>query len=478
MFEKIRATLRGKKRATRFSRLASVLYAACAMLFVVPLVLPPAQPSASESVRATAAPDSAALAALSTAAADNAAPAAPAASSPASLHVLPQAAADVASDTTVTTEQWAAVAAVEPAEHGQAAATATGAAGMRAASASSKKALPAPANVRAERYGNAFLVTWDPVRDARVTGYNLYRGYCRWPFLFLCRRVNTSPITCCSFLDVTVSDFCRPQYYWVTAVAGACMESAPGGPACIDPRVPDTSPPLPPWGLQAAVPGKGVSLTWSGYNVEPDFSGYNLYRVEGGGAVRLNDNPLRDFFLYFPDGAPGETYEVRSVDSSGNESAGARAEAFLLAEEVLEFVDPACNNDPRVTYEGFWKAEGYPWAHGGQIVVSAVETGVAGSGERVAVRVVFEGRSVELYCALYWQCGWCEVFLDGVSQGRLNLSIDSDYPEPQYLLYAVYSLRPGRHVLEVVNLGIPGPELPEPDVFPYGIVNVDYLVIR
>jgi hypothetical protein len=31
----------------------------------------------------------------------------------------------------------------------------------------------------------------------------------------------------------------------------------------------------------------------------------------------------------------------------------------------------------------------------------------------------------------------------------------------------------------VVNLGVPGPESPEwPEVFPYAIVNVDYLVIR
>ncbi len=342
--------------------------------------------------------------------------------------------------------------------------------GAEAALVAARKAPPAPRNVRAARYGNAFLVSWDPVPDPRVAGYNLYRGYFKLPLLILCCRVNPSPIVGCSFLDTSVCDTAHPQYYWVTAVSG-CAESQPGGPARIDPRVPDTSPPRPPWGLQAEVPATGVRLTWSGGNVEPDFAGYNLYRVEEGkGATRLNPVPLRELFFYHAAGKDGETYEARSVDTSGNESAGAWAVASPVAGEVLEFVGPSQNGDPRVSYRGQWVCEYAPCLHGGQLVASAVEPGAA---DVVAVEVTFEGTSVELYCARYWQCGWCEVFLDGVSRGRVNLSIDSDYIEAGYLLCAATSLQPGSHTLKVVNVGVPGPQ-----GFPYGIVNVDYLVLR
>ena len=351
--------------------------------------------------------------------------------------------------------------------------------GMRAASAATRKYLPAPLKVRAARYGNAYLVSWENVPNPRVVGYNVYRGYTKFPLLYRCRRVNASPVKGCSFLDETVCDFTRLQYYWVTAVYSPCAESAPAGPACIDPRVPDTAPPSPPAGLHAEVPAVGVRLTWSGGNTDPDFRGYNLYRLESDAtATRLNGEPIRDSFFYFSGGKPGESYEARSVDTSGNESAGARAAASLLEGEVLDFVDPHLNTDPRVTYVGSWLGESYDWAHGGRLVVSGVEPGGGSAAGQVFVEVsldgdALEGRSVELYCARYWQCGWCEVFLNGVSQGRVNLSIDSDYPQPGYLLYAVPSLGAGHHVLQVVNPGIPGPE-----EMPLGFVNVDYLVFR
>jgi hypothetical protein len=214
--------------------------------------------------------------------------------------------------------------------------------------------------------------------------------------------------------------------------------------------------------------GAGAADTVNAGPTQPDFAGFNLYGCgDGGGApVRVNGNPVAEGSFYWKEERPGDVFCVRGVDTPGNESGGRASAAHLhedLHEEVLNFVDPSNNRDPRVSYSGYWKSEAYSPAYGGQLVVC----GAGGD----AVEVTFYGRSAKLFCARYWQCGWCKVFLDGRSMGLVNLhakNTEYDYPA-----FSICFLRPGLHTLKLVNLGIPG------EVgFPIDFINVDYLVLR
>lgn len=338
-----------------------------------------------------------------------------------------------------------------------------------------KADLPAPGDVSAVRYGKYYLVSWKAVDKPGVCGYNVYRSYCPYPLLTYMVKVNAAPVTGTSFLDTTLTDFWRIQYYWVAAVDSRNRVGALGGPAAVNPLLPDCTPPQPPRGLEAGALEVGVSLTWEACNTEPDFAGYHVYLEDGcGRTVRLTCQPVREGFFYSPKGAPGDFFQVRGVDTSGNQSVPARAQAVCLPEEVLDFPDPAANTDPRVAYQGFWVNEHYAPEEGlelleGDMVVSVHP--LEGADCVPSVKVTFQGRSVKLVAARFWQCGWCEIFLDGRSVGRVNLS--SDEPVSDYTVFATCCLPPGKHTLEVVNLGIPGTQ-----EMPFDVVNVDYLVIR
>ena len=355
-------------------------------------------------------------------------------------------------------------------------ALAGGAFTMTAACQATAARLPAPEGVGAVRYGRYYLVSWKAVESPEVAGYNVYRSYLPYPLLSSMVKVNPRPVRGTSFLDTTLTDYWRIQYYWVAAVDCGNRLGALGGPATVNPLLPDCTPPEPPRNLEAGALEVGVSLTWEASNREPDFAGYHVYlEDECGRPARLTCQPVKGGFFYSTRGGAGSFFQVRSVDTSGNLSSPVRAQAVTLPEEVLDFPDPAANQDERVVYKGLWVNEHYRPEEGLDLLEGDMVTSVypldGGECDPPSVKVTFQGRSVKLVAARFWQCGWCEIFLDGRSVGRINLS--SDEPLSRCTLYATYCLPPGTHTLKVVNLGIPGnPEMP------FDVVNVDYLVIR
>ena len=129
--------------------------------------------------------------------------------------------------------------------------------------------------------------------------------------------------------------------------------------------------------------------------------------------------------------------------------------------EVIDFVYPLANTDPRVTYEGQWLPEAYDRAYGSKLVVC--------HDEGAAVEVTFDGWFVRLVAARYWSCGQCAVYLDGEYRGTINLQ--SEWTRYNHTVFWSFMPR-GQHTLRLVNLGVPGAE------YPYHFVNVDYVVVR
>jgi hypothetical protein len=144
-------------------------------------------------------------------------------------------------------------------------------------------------------------------------------------------------------------------------------------------------------------------------------------------------------------------------------------------EHISEFDAPAW---PFLTinFRGTWHLEFYPGeAHGGQLYVCGGND-ASGGNDKAAVQVWFYGGAVKLVSARYWQCGWCEVFLDGRSRGTYNLY--SDDIEFGYELFETSGLKRGFHSIRVVNLGIPGSDDPIAQEYDLHYVNVDYLAVR
>ena len=159
--------------------------------------------------------------------------------------------------------------------------------------------------------------------------------------------------------------------------------------------------------------------------------------------------------------AGAEASVQRPGDCGMRAEAPAGRAAWSWCREVIDFVDPRHNTDPRVSYEGLWVAEAYNRAYGGQLVVC--------HDEGAAVEVAFEGWFVRLVSARYWTCGQCAIYLDGEYRGTVNLHSEcARYNHTVFCSFLPY----GHHTLRLVNLGEPGSECP------YHFVNVDYMVVR
>ena len=117
-------------------------------------------------------------------------------------------------------------------------------------------------------------------------------------------------------------EFGKEYYYQVRVVFGkpGHLAMSDASPALkITPR--DVFPPGPPQGLQSIYSAGAVELVWTA-NTEADLAGYNVYRMDGETAQRVNKELLRTPIFRDTSAAPGKTltYYVTAVDLSGNES--------------------------------------------------------------------------------------------------------------------------------------------------------------
>ncbi len=97
-----------------------------------------------------------------------------------------------------------------------------------------------------------------------------------------------------------------------------------------NPVVGDTTPPAVPRTLTASGSTTGIALKWAA-NTEPDLAGYNVFRSTAatGSYVKLNAALLNSPAFNDANAPQGATsfYEVRAVDTTGNQSGGAKASA-------------------------------------------------------------------------------------------------------------------------------------------------------
>jgi len=367
---------------------------------------------------------------------------------------------------------------------------------LAAAAPGRRAAAAAPSGVTVTRYGDSFLVTWSPVSDPQVAGYNVYRTFLPYSFFTRWGKLNQTTLSDTSYLDDGVYIWWLTQYYWVAAVDGNGNVLGMSGSVVMDPRIPDTYPPAVPLNVEVR-DVDSLSINWEYSNTEPDFAGFNLYLYPGGvePAIKLNSTPLVGDFFYYEGGQVGDAVAVRSVDTSGNESASTPVVALSATEYITDFEQPPVFPYTSITFTESWGRELYASAHGGQIWVCGDE----GEAVEVTVDVPANGSKLTLYSARYWQCGSCRVtVVDESTQGvifskTVSLfydNLDSWEPDWDFEVCKVTALMEGTYTIRVENLGIPGltawpqewldyweqEEIPVPP-FPH-LINVDYLVLK
>ncbi|HSV14191.1 MAG TPA: Ig-like domain-containing protein [Tepidisphaeraceae bacterium] len=183
----------------------------------------------------------------------------------------------------------------------------------------------APAGLTATGSSSGVTLSWTANIEADLAGYNVYRSTSATGTFF---KLNTSGlITGTNFVDTTAPAG-QASFYQVTAVDASSNESTAATANAT--RLVDTTPPAVPTGFSANGSTANITLSWSA-NTDSDLAGYNLYRsnTSGGALTKLNSTPLTA--LSFVDTAAQLSlpsyYQLRAVDTSGNESAGTAANA-------------------------------------------------------------------------------------------------------------------------------------------------------
>lgn len=86
----------------------------------------------------------------------------------------------------------------------------------------------------------------------------------------------------------------------------------------------DTAPPAVPSNLSGEVWQYQVVVRWMPNTTDADLAGYNVYRQSGTRVAALTADPLdQNWYVDVNPVVGGNTYQVTSVDRSGNESAHA-----------------------------------------------------------------------------------------------------------------------------------------------------------
>lgn len=247
------------------------------------------------------------------------------------------------------------------------------------------------------------------------------------------------------------------QYYFylVIAVYQGGSTSMPSNCEVVYTVYVDTAPPDRPQGFRAVSYDPGVSLEWD-RNGEEDLAGYNVYVVDGGTPVKLNQDLISVGTSYFHmEGETGALYQVEAVDLSGRAGPRAQAEAVLAPAVVYQ------ENDPAWLTSGFWKTEDYT-LDGGSVILVARDAGVTAT-------LTFTGRRVKVVAARYWSCGDLRILVDGVERGVCRLySPDTVWEEG---VFVVTGLSPGQHTLTLEVVGSGGME-------GYSFANFDYVEVR
>jgi chitodextrinase len=156
--------------------------------------------------------------------------------------------------------------------------------------------------------GNKVSLSWQESRgDLGVSFYNILRDE---------KRIASAKTVSASDAGLkTLGEYC----YQVVAIDPAGNRSPPAGPVCV--KIPDTTPPTVPEGLEAKAPGEQeVTLTWEPATDDVAVTRYDVTRAEkvvvAAAEPRATDRGLVAATQY--------CYTVRACDAAGNCSASSR----------------------------------------------------------------------------------------------------------------------------------------------------------
>jgi hypothetical protein len=186
----------------------------------------------------------------------------------------------------------------------------------------------APAGLKVDRQNKLLRLSWQPVAALDdgsqlegFAGYTIYRTEQQGTYEEA--PVNTEPVQEPVFEDVP--EKMDTTYFYVVRAARMVKETMVESAASSELQVAymDMAPPGAPKGLTAIPRQNGVELKWIGA-FQQDVAGYNIYRRDAGGFVRLNSKLITDNSWLDTGAKAGSSYvyAVTSVDASAkaNES--------------------------------------------------------------------------------------------------------------------------------------------------------------
>jgi len=114
------------------------------------------------------------------------------------------------------------------------------------------------------------------------------------------------------------------------AIAALALGGCSSDEADVAPTNVDTAPPAVPTQLAGSSWHAQINLSWAPNTSDTDFAGFNIYRATGNRVIVLTEEPQPDnMYLDVNPSSGYNTYQVTSVDLSGNESAQASIEVCL-----------------------------------------------------------------------------------------------------------------------------------------------------
>jgi len=114
------------------------------------------------------------------------------------------------------------------------------------------------------------------------------------------------------------------------AVAAVLLTGCGGQNVEETPTTVDTAPPSVPTQLTGSSWHSQITISWSPNATDTDFAGFKVYRLSGTRVLDLTEEPQGENMYLDVNPALGyNTYQVASVDLSGNESARASIEVYL-----------------------------------------------------------------------------------------------------------------------------------------------------
>ena len=184
-----------------------------------------------------------------------------------------------------------------------------------------------PEGLTADGAGLESVLSW---KKAEKLTYNVYR----WDSaVYPLTPVNAAPIEANTFTDPALQNG-KTYKYEVRAVRTEGTYQFEGQGVTVTATPKDMTPPEPPAAPKLEKKDNGVSISWLA-SPEADVAGYNVYRLTGEKAEKLNKEPIAalDFF----DPSPGHniryvSYYLTAVDKSGNESGPSREQVIVIKE--------------------------------------------------------------------------------------------------------------------------------------------------